>query len=148
MSSLPIMAAGARGVMAELVPAIPGPIRHANNHGRGIAALLFALALAACSNGPMSLDAIPPDSGWQPQGVNAVNLRLMAADPADLVRGHGDPGTLGDEAVPAAERLLSGHSKSLPTSNVSDLTISDSGSSASSGQAPAATPGPPPTGSN
>jgi hypothetical protein len=66
----------------------------------------------------MNLDTIPADSGWQPSGVNAINLQVMAAHPADLARGHGDPDARGAEAEPAVERLWSGHPKSLPANDI------------------------------
>jgi uncharacterized membrane protein YgcG len=54
---------------------------------RAIAAVA-PLAVAACQ--------VPDTSGaasvWSPKGINAANLAAMVANPADLVRGHDDPG--------------------------------------------------------
>ncbi len=90
------------------------------NCSRGLSLLFLALALAGCvAPGRMDFDVIPADSGWQPQGVNAVNIAVMAAHPTDLVRGHGDPGTLGQQAVPPVERLWIDRVKPLPASEIS-----------------------------
>jgi len=94
---------------------------------RGVA-LFLALVLGGCAGGGMDFDIPPPDSGWQPQGVNAVNISVMAAHPADLVRGHGDPGALGEEATPPVEQLWSGHPKPLPVSDLSSQIPTDSAS--------------------
>ena len=80
--------------------------------------LFLALVLGGCSGGLPGLDTIPPDSGWQPQGVNAANIQVMAAHPADLAGGRGDPGALGAESEPAVERLWSDHPKPLPASDI------------------------------
>jgi hypothetical protein len=85
-------------------------------------ALVVALALAGCSGGGLNLDAIPPDSGWQPQGVNGANIRAMAADPNDVVRGRAAADALGPEAEPPVERLWSGHPKPLPASDIDTST--------------------------
>jgi hypothetical protein len=84
----------------------------------GASVLFLALVVGGCTGGGMDFDIPPPDSGWQPQGVNAVNISVMAAHPADLVRGHGEAGALGQEATPAVERLWSGRVKSLPASDI------------------------------
>jgi len=101
--------------------------------------LLFVLAVGGCSGGLPGLDTIPPDSGWQPQGVNAANIRAMAAHPADLAEGRGDPGALGAESEPAVERLWNGHPKPLLGTDIEG--------DASAG-APSPPPAPGPGGSN
>jgi hypothetical protein len=95
---------------------------------RGVALLLLALLLGGCAGSKMDFDIPPPDSGWQPQGINAVNISVMAAHPADLVRGQGDPGALGQEATPPVERLWSGHPKPLPASDLGSQAPTDNAS--------------------
>lgn len=99
--------------------------------------LLLALGLAGCSGGGLDLDVIPPDSGWQPEGVNAANIRAMTAYPNGVVGGRDDADALGVEATPAVERLWSDHPKPLPASGI------DGGASTS---APSQPPAAPPSG--
>jgi type IV pilus biogenesis protein CpaD/CtpE len=57
------------------------------------AAFLLAVAVAAALLAGCDTDKMDPykrPGMWQPEGVNAANLSVMVADPADLVRGRSD----------------------------------------------------------
>jgi hypothetical protein len=80
--------------------------------------LLIALALGGCAGGGGDLDIPPADSGWQPEGVNAANIRAMTAHPNGVVAGRDDADAIGAEMTPPVEQLWSGHRKPLPTSSI------------------------------
>jgi hypothetical protein len=92
----------------------------------GIAA---AALLAGCHPHPARYN----DSGeWHPNGANAANLAAMVANPLDLVRGHGDPGSDGAEAADAVRRLRTGQVAPVAAS------IMAGGGGASAGGSPGA----------
>lgn len=68
----------------------------------GIAA---AALLAGCQQHPARYDGT---SEWHRNGANAANLAAMVADPLDLVRGHGDAGSMGGEAAEAVRQWRAG----------------------------------------
>ncbi len=94
-------------------PTSPNPLRPPGRRGKSLtdrrrarAMLAAAALLAGCEQHPARYDN---NSGeWHPNGANAANLAAMVADPLDLVRGHGDPGSDGAEAADAVRRLRTG----------------------------------------
>jgi hypothetical protein len=94
------------------------------------------LALTGYTAGCAYTDPYTRAGMWQPNGANAVNLAAMVADPADLLRGHGDPGPQSALATAAVNRLLSGRPKPLPA--LSGDAAPGSGSSNAAAAAPAA----------
>ncbi len=52
------------------------------------AMVLLPVMLAGCDS--LNSDHASPE--WTPKGLNAANLAAMVQDPADLARGHHDPG--------------------------------------------------------
>jgi hypothetical protein len=69
---------------------------------------VILLLLAACA------DPIDRPGTWNPSAKsNDANLRVMIADPHDLVEGKGHEGSLGAEAAPGVTRL--------PSENTSDV---------------------------
>ena len=83
---------------------------------RQIFALSLTLLVAFCA----MPDAMPPDSGWQPDDVNAANLMMMAVHPSDLVHGRGSDTLPGSLKTDPTLRLLRGHAKPLPPSELAD----------------------------
>jgi hypothetical protein len=69
---------------------------------------------------------------WDAAQVNELNLAVQASDWRDLAAGHGDPGSDGQEAAAAVDRLRKGVIKPLASGTVSDIA---SGSTASSAAA-------------
>jgi hypothetical protein len=88
---------------------------------------LVALALGGCAGVAGDLDIPPPDSGWQPEGVNAANISAMTAHPNGVVAGRDDADSVGAETTPPVEQLWSGHRKPLPASSVGGSADSASG---------------------
>lgn len=84
-------------------------------------ALSLTLLLAFCAAMP---DAVPPDSGWQPQDVNSANLILMAVRPPDLVQGRGSNALPASLKVDPVLRLSRGHDKALLPSEIDNATAS------------------------
>jgi hypothetical protein len=83
-----------------------------------LAALAGATALAGC--GP-EYDPLTRAGVWTPEHVNRANLVLMAANPADLVRGTGETGSNGILAAAAINRLQTDKLKKLLNSGTSDV---------------------------
>ncbi|MGH7210377.1 MAG: hypothetical protein ACREF1_02815 [Acetobacteraceae bacterium] len=82
---------------------------------RPILWLAAAVLLAGCQQHPARYN----DSGeWHPNGANTANLAAMVANPLDLVRGHGDPGSDGAEAADAVRRFRIGQVAPLAASIV------------------------------
>jgi hypothetical protein len=97
--------------------------------------LLALLALAACTPdhpfdkpGTWSLDSAPSS--------NDANLRVMVANPHDLVAGTGEANSLGAEAGPPVGGVLLGRRAPLPASGVAQIQA----------QGDSAAPPPPPNG--
>jgi len=87
-------------------------------------AVAGAASLAAC--GP-AYDPLTRAGVWTPEHVNRANLVLMAANPADLVRGTGETGTNGAVAAAAVTRFEAGKVKKLPEAGLSDVHVSGQG---------------------
>ncbi len=105
--------------------------------------LLTLLPLAGCQ-APYSNDLVPPDPGWTPQGVNAANIRVMAAHPADLAAGQADRWRVAAPETAPVFRLWQDRVKPLPASE-----IDSSGAGGGTGPAaPSPASAPPPSGSN
>ena len=76
---------------------------------------LFALvALAGCS---LNEDPFEQPNTWHQAAVNDYNLRLMVADPADLMHGRAAEGSRGQTSANAITRLRNDDLKPLPTAN-------------------------------
>jgi hypothetical protein len=74
------------------------------------------MSLAACT------DPVDRPGTWNTSAMtNDANLRVMVADPHDLVEGKGQEGSSGAEAAPAVTRLLTGRRYPLTLENTSDL---------------------------
>lgn len=67
---------------------------------------------------------------WRPTGANDYNLRVMLAQPRDIVVGTGDRGAEGQAAADAVDRLRTDRVRALPTVSASPI---GAGSLAASG---------------
>ena len=94
--------------------------------------LIVVLFLASCSD-PMER---PGTWNISTPNSNDANLRVMIANPHDLVEGTGQGASSGAEAAPPVARLLAGKRYPLPVENTSGI-----GSASQSPQGPA-NPGP------
>jgi type IV pilus biogenesis protein CpaD/CtpE len=56
--------------------------------------------------------------------ANDANLRVMIANPHDLVKGRGEDTSAGAEAAPPVARLLAGKRYQLPVENTSSISSS------------------------
>jgi len=70
------------------------------NAGRLVMWLVLA-ALTGCA----ATDTYRRPGTWHPDGANAANIAAMAANPEDLVHGRGSPGSNGELAARAIDRL-------------------------------------------
>ena len=95
-----------------------------NRTMRTAAALTAATLLAGCS----SLDPLERDGLWNPTHVNRADITLMAANPADLVRGTGETTSNGVLAAAAVDRLYNDKLKKLPASSLSAIQVQGGGS--------------------
>jgi hypothetical protein len=79
---------------------------------------LIILFLAACT------DPIDQPGTWNTSmsRSNDANLRVMVANPHDLVEGAGQGASAGAEAAPPVARLLAGKRYPLPVENTSSIT--------------------------
>ncbi len=93
---------------------------------RQVFALSLTLLLSFCATFP---DAVPPDTGWQPQDVNNANLILMAVHPADLVQGRNSNALPAGLKADPVLRLWHGHEKPLPPSELADTAAPSQGAS-------------------
>lgn len=84
--------------------------------------LIIALLVTGCT--PESFDPYKRPGTWMPTGDNDANLRVMVANPHDLVKGTGQGTTSGAEAAPPVARLLAGKPYPLPSLNASTISIS------------------------
>jgi predicted RecA/RadA family phage recombinase len=78
--------------------------------------MIATLSLAAC-NGPAG-DPFARAGTWTIHQI---------ADPADLVRGHGDGVAIGETAAVAIERLHAGKVRPLPSSGVAEIVPTNTG---------------------
>jgi hypothetical protein len=79
--------------------------------------LVLLLLQAACAYDPF--DPFQRPGTWVPLGDNAANLRVMVANPHDLIEGAGEEKSLGAEAASPVDRLFSGKRYALPPLNAS-----------------------------
>ncbi len=100
-----------------------------NNDGMIRAVLLLAGAGALCAPlaGCDQYDPLYRDGMWHPVHANRPNTTLMAANPADLVRGHGVAGSDAKLDVAAIERLYDNKVKKLPNAGLSDIQVKSQG---------------------
>ncbi|HTZ71322.1 MAG TPA: hypothetical protein VMB71_11780 [Acetobacteraceae bacterium] len=94
--------------------------------------LLLAAVGAASLVGLAGCDTYDPllrDGLWHPTHVNRADLTMMAANPADLVRGTGTHSTDGVLAAAAIQRLHDNKVKKLPEAGISDIHVSSQGGS-------------------
>lgn len=83
--------------------------------------LLTALLLAGCTYDLG--DPYQRPGTYRPIGDNDANLRVMVANPADLVDGAGPGAATGDEAAPPVARLLAGKRYPLPDLNAASVNV-------------------------
>ena|SRR5690242_15448340 len=60
---------------------------------------------------------------YNPTGVNDANLRVMVANPHDLVAGTGTDASTGAEAAPPVARMLAGKRYPLPNLNAAEIDV-------------------------
>ena len=60
---------------------------------------------------------------YNPTGVNDANLRVMVANPHDLVEGTGTGASTGAEAAPPVARVLAGKRYPLPNLNAAEIDV-------------------------
>jgi hypothetical protein len=82
---------------------------------------LLVLLVTGCA--PDSFDPYLRPGTWNPVGDNDANLRVMVANPHDLVEGTGQSAGAGAEAAPPVARVLAGKRYPLPELNASDINI-------------------------
>lgn len=91
---------------------------------------LAVLALGACQD----MDPYRRPGMWQPTGAVQANLAAMAANPNDLIRGHGsDAGTPAAQAVMPIDRIMIDHPKPLPDASSESTGDGSSGGGSGSG---------------
>lgn len=76
------------------------------------------------------------EGSWRPSGVNDFNLRVMVANPREIVVGTGDAGSDGQAAADAVDRLRTDRVRPLPVINASPIapnTPGQGGSGAGTG---------------
>jgi hypothetical protein len=84
--------------------------------------LLGALLVSGC-NAPYLTDPYLRPGTYNPTGVNDANLRVMVANPHDLVEGEGAGASTGAEAAPPVARVLAGKRYPLPSLNAASVDI-------------------------
>ncbi len=94
---------------------------------RAVVLLAGAGALCAPLGGCDSIDPLLREGDWHPTHVNRPNTTLMAANPADLVRGHGVAGSDAKLDVAAIDRLYDNKVKKLPNAGASDVKVQSQG---------------------
>ena len=82
--------------------------------------LIGALLIAGCNIYDLT-DQRP--GTYSVTGINDANLRVMVANPHDLVEGAGTGVTSGAEAAPPVARLLAGKRYPLPSLNAASVDI-------------------------
>src|SRR6478672_1849313 len=83
--------------------------------------LIGALLVAGCDT--YLTDPYQRPGTWNPTGDNDANLRVMVANPHDLVEGTGQSTSAGAEAGPPVARVLAGKRYPLPKLNAADISI-------------------------
>ena len=80
--------------------------------------LIVILSLTSCSD-PMER---PGTWNISTPNSNDTNLRVMIANPHDLIEGKGQGASSGAEAAPPVARLLAGKRYPLPVENTSSIS--------------------------
>jgi hypothetical protein len=80
---------------------------------------MIALLVTGCA--PDLFDPYTRPGTWRPSGDNDANLRVMVANPHDLVEGTGQTTTTGATAAPPVARVLAGKAYPLPALNASTI---------------------------
>jgi hypothetical protein len=83
--------------------------------------LMIALVVASCA--PDASDPYLRPGTWNPVGDNDANLRVMVANPHDLVEGVGQSTSAGAEAAAPVARVIAGKRYPLPQLNAADINI-------------------------
>jgi len=83
--------------------------------------LIVSLLVTGC--GPDLFDPYQRPGTWRPAGDNDANLKVMVANPHDLIEGAGQGASAGAEAAPPVARLLAGKRYPLPSENASTISI-------------------------
>jgi hypothetical protein len=96
---------------------------------RTIASLLLVAALGGCGTPPGW--PMEREGAWRPTRVNDENLRLMVADPADLIAGRGTDRRVGPGPAEAVHRLNTDRVRPLPDTAIA--RVGGSGAAASGG---------------
>ncbi len=124
---------------AQPWPAKRLPAKWLFSAGRPALALLALGLLAGCTIDPFDRPGV-----WRPGGVNDANLAVMAADPNDLVRGHGEVGADGQLATAPVTRLREDRVKPLPALDATPFSPGSNGTGGgdSGGAPPPAAPPP------
>ncbi len=99
--------------------------------------LASTLALSACAG--MDEPFERPGT-WHLDYANDANLRVMVADPSDLLHGKSNGLALGDTSAAAVRRLRQGRVKPLPDSELSDVRVAGGGPPAASPAVEGGTP--------
>ncbi len=84
--------------------------------------LIGALLVAGCNTYDLT-DPYQRPGTYNPTGANDANLRVMVANPHDLVEGTGVGVSTGAEAAPPVARVLAGKRYPLPALNAASVDI-------------------------
>lgn len=95
--------------------------------------LLALCALAGCG---VLTDPYYQEGKWRPTGANDFNLRVMAAQPRDIISGQGEPGADGQGAADAVDRLRTDRVRPLPVSSISPIALPAGGAGAAGAGSP------------
>jgi hypothetical protein len=79
---------------------------------RVVLCLMLALAAAGCTQ---PNDPFERPGTWSVTGANEANLKVMVADPHDLIAGRGESDALSADAAPPVQRLRTGKRFPLPS---------------------------------
>ena len=90
---------------------------------RGFGWLVVAVLLPGCTYD--LTDPYQRPGTYRPIGDNDANLRVMVANPADLVGGTGSTTAAGSEAAPPVARLLAGKRYPLPDLNAATVNVTN-----------------------
>jgi hypothetical protein len=104
---------------------------------RGLICLMFALVATGCA--AEKTDPFERPGTWSVTGANDANLKVMVADPHDLISGRGETNNMASEASPPVQRLFSGKRFPLSTESASGLGQSTTTQSSTGGGSGAGT---------
>jgi hypothetical protein len=83
--------------------------------------LIVAMLVTGC--GPEWFDPYARPGTYAPAGNNDENLRVMVANPHDLVAGTGETTAIGSQAAPPVSRVFAGKRYPLPLLNAADINV-------------------------